>query len=88
MDRATRERLTARLKDYKDKRDKLSASLDSGLENSEIQTYSLTDPEGGQSVTRRDPKTILDMIERLDRQIDYLERRIADRTAVFVQRRW
>jgi hypothetical protein len=77
MDIDTRARLEARLADLTAKRAKLSASLDAALDSADVQTYSLTDPEGGQSVTRRDPEKLMALISSLDIQIDSLSAQLA-----------
>jgi hypothetical protein len=76
------------LTDLKEQRALLRVSLKAALPNAEIQTYSLTDPEGGQSATRRDPDKIMKQLESLDRRISYYTRLLADRPALFSPRRW
>jgi hypothetical protein len=77
MDAATRARLQAELSELLAKREKTSKSLDSALENAEAQTYSFGDSEGNQSVTRRDPAKLLNLLESLDRRIEALRSRLA-----------
>jgi hypothetical protein len=83
-----REEYQGILEDLKEQRALLRAALKAAIPNSEIQTYSLTDTEGGQSATRRDPEAIMKQLESLNRQISYYSRLIANRPTVFNPRRW
>jgi|GEM_PF-3358856 len=67
-------RYQTRRDDYIAKRTKVSKSLDSALEVADVQTYSVNDPEGGQSVTRRKIDELTKQLEYYDRQIDNLDR--------------
>ena len=77
MDATTRARLETNLATYIAQRDALSASLTAAAPNAEVQTYTLSDPEGMQSVTRRDPEKTMALIDRIDRLIEKIETRLA-----------
>jgi formiminotetrahydrofolate cyclodeaminase len=74
--------------DLKAQRTLLRAALKTALANTEIQTYSLNDSEGGQSATRRDPERISAQLDALDRRIHFYSRLLMDRPATFCPRRW
>ncbi len=88
MDAITREEYLDILADLKEQRTLLRASIRSALENAEIQTYSMTDPEGGQSATRRDPAALRAELEDINRKIGFYTRLLDDRLSVFRPRRW
>lgn len=85
---AEREEYQGILDDLKAQRVVLRASLKAALSNAEIQTYSLTDAEGGQSATRRDPERLNAQLDNLNRQIGFYTRLLADRPSMFNPRRW
>jgi hypothetical protein len=76
MDATTRARLEANLATFNLQRAALSAALTGAAPSAEVQTYSLSDPEGLLSATRRDPIKILAAIKDIDRQIETLEQRL------------
>jgi hypothetical protein len=53
---------------------KIIGALDGALENADVENYSFGDGNGNQSVRRRNPQQLLDMLKELDKQIDVLER--------------
>jgi hypothetical protein len=58
----------------KNLRIKLRAALDASVEKSGTQSYTLEDSDGKQSLTRRSPKELMDMLKTTDNEIADLER--------------
>jgi hypothetical protein len=53
---------------------KIIGALDGALENADVENYSFGDGNGNQSVRRRNPMQLMEMLKELDKQIDVLER--------------
>jgi hypothetical protein len=88
MTAAEREEYQGILDDLIAQRTLLRASIKEALANVEIQTYSLTDTEGGQSATRRDPAALQTQLDNLNRQIHFYTQVLQDRLLSFNPRRW
>jgi hypothetical protein len=53
---------------------KIRAALDGSVDKSGTLSYSINDSDGSQSITRRSPKELLDMLKDTDSQIAEIER--------------
>jgi hypothetical protein len=65
-----------RLAYLKSLRLKIRAALDGSVDKAGTQSYSITDSDGSQSLTRRSPKELMDMLDRTDAEIIDLERKL------------
>jgi hypothetical protein len=66
-----------RLAYLKSLRLKIRAALDASVEKAGTQSYSINDSDGSQSLTRRNPKELMDMLRAVDTEIADLERKLS-----------
>jgi chromosome segregation ATPase len=66
-----------RLAYLKSLRLKIMAALDGSVDKAGTASYNISDSDGSQSLTRRSPKELMDMLDRTDTQIAELERRLS-----------
>jgi hypothetical protein len=55
---------------------KVRGVLDGSIDAAEIANYSFSDSDGTQSTARRDPKSLWELLEKIDTEIDKLEQRL------------
>jgi hypothetical protein len=65
-----------RLAYLKSLRLKIRAALDGAMDKAGTASYSISDSDGSQSLTRRSPKELMDMLSRVDTEIAELEREL------------
>jgi hypothetical protein len=68
--------LQDRLAYLKSLRVKVRGVLDGSIDAAEIDSYSFGDSDGNQSAKRRDPKSLWELLEKIDSEIENLQQRI------------
>jgi hypothetical protein len=58
-------------------RRKIRAALDGSIGQAGVASYTINDSDGSQSLTRRSPKELWDMLASADREIGELERSLS-----------
>jgi hypothetical protein len=66
-----------RLAYLKSLRLKIRAALDGSVDKAGTASYSISDSDGSQYLTRRSPKELMDMLDRTDAEIAELERQLS-----------
>jgi hypothetical protein len=68
---------TGRIAYLKSLRLKIQAALDGSVDKAGTASYTINDSDGSQSLTRRSPKELWDMLRAVDAEIADLERRLS-----------
>jgi hypothetical protein len=66
-----------RLAYLKSLRLRIQAALDGSIGHAGTESYTISDSDGSQSLTRRSPKELLDMLRSVDAEIAELERQLS-----------